>query len=106
MVVIIRGSSEHDLLFILSGEFVVRTGSRVIAHRTAGDQVGEMAIVDARAVRSATVTAVRDSIVARITEPRFSAVADRFPRLWRRIRSNWRNGSEAPCRGALASESR
>ena len=35
--------------------------------------------------RSATVTAVSDSIVARIAESDFSALADRFPQLWRRI---------------------
>jgi CRP-like cAMP-binding protein len=47
--------------------------------------VGEMAVVDPDARRSASVSAVADSVVARITELEFSALADRFPRLWRRI---------------------
>jgi len=35
--------------------------------------------------RSATVTAASDSLIARISEPEFSAIADRFPGLWRRL---------------------
>ena len=58
---------------------------RDVASRSAGEHVGEMALVDPEAQRSASVTAVTDSVVAGITEPEFSALADRFPRLWRRI---------------------
>jgi CRP-like cAMP-binding protein len=44
-----------------------------------------MAVVDPLRTRSASVTANCDSVVGRITEPDFSALADRYPRLWRRI---------------------
>jgi CRP/FNR family transcriptional regulator, cyclic AMP receptor protein len=84
-VIITRGTSAHELIFILSGEFLVSVGDQVIARRMGGDHVGEMAVVDPEATRSATVTACSDAIVARISEPDFSAVADRFPQLWRRI---------------------
>jgi CRP-like cAMP-binding protein len=70
---------------ILSGMFSVTVMGRTVASRTAGEHVGEMAVVDPEARRSASVAAVTDSVVARITEPEFSALADRFPRLWRRI---------------------
>lgn len=56
-----------------------------MARRKAGEQVGEMAVVDPHMPRSASVTATCDSVVARISKADFSAVAERFPRLWRRI---------------------
>ena len=48
-----------------------------------------------------------DSVVARIAEPDFSAIADRYPRVWRRIAlelaSRLRGGNvdyEKPCHAA------
>jgi CRP/FNR family transcriptional regulator, cyclic AMP receptor protein len=83
--VITQGAADRDLFLILSGKFSVIINGRVVASRSAGEHVGEMAIVDPAARRTASVTAVADSVVARITEPEFSTLADRFPRLWRRI---------------------
>ena len=80
-----KGSSDHDLIFILSGEFLVTVGGQTIARRMAGDHVGEMTVIDPKTVRSATVIAARDSVIARISEPKFSSIADRFPLVWRRI---------------------
>ena len=84
-VLITQGSADRDLFLILSGKFSVTINGRVVASRSAGDHVGEMALVDPDARRSASVSAVADSVVARITERDFSTLADRFPRLWRRI---------------------
>jgi len=80
-----QGASDTDLFLILSGEFSVAIDGRIVAQKKAGEQVGEMAVVDPRTPRSASVTATSDSVVARIAESDFSALADRFPRLWRRI---------------------
>jgi CRP-like cAMP-binding protein len=44
-----------------------------------------MAVVDPDVVRSANVTSGCDAVIARISEPEFSALADRFPNLWRRV---------------------
>ena len=84
-VLITQGSADRDLFMILSGKFSVTINGRVVASRSAGEHVGEMALVDPDARRSASVSAVADSVVARITERDFSTLADRFPRLWRRI---------------------
>jgi CRP/FNR family transcriptional regulator, cyclic AMP receptor protein len=83
--VIVQGSSDHDLIFILGGDFFVKVGRQVITRRAAGQYVGEMALVDRDAARSATVTSGSDAVIARISEPEFSALADRFPSLWRRL---------------------
>jgi len=84
-ILIKQGASDTDLFLILSGEFSVAIDGRIVAQKKAGEHVGEMAVVDPRSPRSASVTATCDSVVARIAEPDFSALADRFPRLWRRI---------------------
>jgi CRP/FNR family cyclic AMP-dependent transcriptional regulator len=83
--VIVQGSSNHDLIFIFAGDFFVIVGRQVITRRTAGQYVGEMALIDPDAPRSATVTSGSDAVIARISEPDFSALADRFPSLWRRL---------------------
>jgi CRP/FNR family transcriptional regulator, cyclic AMP receptor protein len=80
-----QGASDTDLFLILSGAFLVAIDGRVVARKKAGEHVGEIAVVDPLTPRSASVTATSDSVVARIAEPAFSALADRYPQLWRRI---------------------
>jgi CRP/FNR family cyclic AMP-dependent transcriptional regulator len=94
-----QGTSDTDLFLILSGTFSVAINGRVVAQKKAGQHVGEMAVVDPLTPRSASVTATSDSVVARIAESDFSALADRYPRLWRRIAlelaSRLRDGNRA-----------
>ena len=94
-----QGASDTDLFLILSGGFSVAINGRIVARKEAGEHVGEMAVVDPLTPRSASVTATSDSVVARIEEPDFSALADRYPRLWRRIArelaSRLRDGNSA-----------
>lgn len=52
---IAQGSADNDIFFILSGAVLVTVNEREIAVREAGDHVGEMALLDPTAVRSATV---------------------------------------------------
>jgi CRP/FNR family transcriptional regulator, cyclic AMP receptor protein len=94
-----QGASDTDLFLILSGTFSVAINGHVVALKKAGEHVGEMAVVDPFTPRSASVTATSESVVARIAEPDFSALADRYPRLWRRIAlelaSRLRDGNSA-----------
>jgi CRP/FNR family transcriptional regulator, cyclic AMP receptor protein len=82
-----QGDSGSDLFLILTGEFSILVNGKTVEQRAAGEHLGEMALVDPDAPRSASVIAACDSVVARITEPEFSKLAERFPRLWRRIAS-------------------
>jgi CRP/FNR family transcriptional regulator, cyclic AMP receptor protein len=97
-VLITQDAAERDLFLILSGTFSAVVNGQIVASRGAGEHVGEMAVVDPEAHRSASVVAVTDSVVAGITRLEFSAVADRYPRLWRRIAlelaSRLRDGNE------------
>ncbi len=85
------------IFLILSGVFSVMIDGRIVARKKAGEQVGEMPVVDPLTPRSASVNATCDSVVGWITEPDFSALADRDPRLWRRVAlelgSRLRNGN-------------
>ena len=80
-----QGANDTDLVLILKGNVSVAIDGHVVARKRAGQYVGEMAVVDPRRRRSASVTTISDSVVGRIAEADFSALADRYPRLWRRI---------------------
>jgi len=83
--IIHEGSAESDFFFILDGEFQVMVAGHVIAVRRTGEHVGELAMADPSAPRTASVVAARDSLVARISEAEFSGIAVVCPRLWRRV---------------------
>src|SRR3989442_13602818 len=84
-VLITEGASDDDLYLILSGQVVVYVRNREIALRRAGQYVGEMALIDPMARRSATVVAAEPCVVGKITGPAFSNIADKAPVLWRRL---------------------
>jgi CRP/FNR family transcriptional regulator, cyclic AMP receptor protein len=108
VVLITQDAADRDLFLILSGTFSVVVNGKIVASRSVGEHVGEMAVVDPEAHRSASVAAVTDSVVARIPALEFSAVADRYPRLWRRIALELarRLRDENEVRGATTTASR
>lgn len=85
-VLIVEGERDNDMYFLLSGQVSIRVKGREVANREANDHIGEMALIHPAAKRSASVVAVNDeTVVARISEPTFSALANDHPRLWRLI---------------------
>jgi len=86
-ILIRQGDSGNDLFLVLTGEFSIVVDGEIVERRAAGQHLGEMALVDPEALRSASVIAACDSVVGRISEPAFSKLAERFPLLWRRIAS-------------------
>lgn len=83
--VICQGASDNDIYLILTGALSVQVNGRVVATRRSGQHVGEMALIDPRAARSATVVATEPTILAKITERAFSKLAQKHPQLWRRL---------------------
>ena len=75
----------NDIFLILHGAITIDVNGRRIATRNAGTHVGELALVDPLAVRSATLLAASPTVVIRIPEQKFSRLAARYPDLWRRI---------------------
>lgn len=80
-----QGAPENDIFLVVTGEVSVRVNGRALAVRSAGTHVGEMALVDPVAKRSATVVALEHTTVLKVPEHRFSKVAASHPDLWRRI---------------------
>jgi len=80
-----QGEPENDIFLIVAGEISVRVNGRHVAFREAGTHVGEMALVDPLAKRSATVIAAEPCVTLRVPEYRFSKLAEDHPELWRRI---------------------
>ncbi len=79
----IQGNPDDDLYFVLCGRVSVIVNGRELAVRTVGEHVGEMALIDPGASRSASVVALEQTVVGKISEPAFSQIAESFPRLWR-----------------------
>jgi len=83
--IIIQGSSDNRLAFILSGRAEILVKKRKVATRTSGQHVGEMSVIDPSARRSATVVASEQTIVAWIEERLFAKIASKYPDLWRAL---------------------
>jgi CRP/FNR family transcriptional regulator, cyclic AMP receptor protein len=83
--IIQQDAADNDIYFLLSGRVSIIINMRLVNTRSSGQHVGEMALIDPSARRSATVVALEETVVARINEPAFAAVANRTPELWRRL---------------------
>jgi CRP/FNR family transcriptional regulator, cyclic AMP receptor protein len=81
----IQGSDDNRIAFILSGRVTIRVNGHLVAERSAGQHVGEMAVIDPSARRSATVTATEETCVAWVSERDFTALALKHPELWRAV---------------------
>jgi CRP/FNR family transcriptional regulator, cyclic AMP receptor protein len=82
---ITQGASDNDINFIIVGLVSISVNGRQVARRKAGQHVGEMALIDPTKRRSASVTAVEQTVIARVPEPAFSRIAESHPQLWRRL---------------------
>jgi CRP/FNR family transcriptional regulator, cyclic AMP receptor protein len=85
--IIEQGGSDRDLFLILFGEVSILINGREMALRASNQHVGEMAVIDHRALRSATVVARTHSVTLRIAEPNFVKLANIYPFAWRFLAS-------------------
>ena len=83
--VIEESAPDNDVYFILAGVVSIRVSGREIAVRTAGQPVGEMALLNPGQPRSASAVADGEVVAARISASGFAALADANPRLWRNV---------------------
>lgn len=84
-VLMIQGADDNDIYFLLVGEVNVQVKNRHIAIREARETVGEMAILDSAAPRSATITAHSEVVALKVTEPDFHKLADEHPHIWKAV---------------------
>lgn len=81
-----QGEPADSLYFVVSGRFEVRIASRSqpVAEIGPGSPIGEIAFL-AGGERTATVVAVRDSLVLRLGRPEFDDLCRRIPNIWRSL---------------------
>lgn len=80
-----QGEQTSDVFFIVAGKLEVRVNGKIVAYRFPGDHVGEMAAIEPTQPRAASVMPVETSVLLQISEGEFSAAAEQFPDVWRRI---------------------
>jgi CRP/FNR family cyclic AMP-dependent transcriptional regulator len=80
-----QDADDFDMAMVLSGTVNVLVNGRRVASRYARQHVGEMALIDPSARRSATVAAAGSCVVARVTEADLSRIAADHPDLWRHL---------------------
>ncbi len=80
-----QGASDNDLYLLLAGTFNIVVNGRVVGERSPNDHVGEMAAIEPTQRRSASVIANEDAVVAKLSEPEFSEISNRYPEILRYI---------------------
>lgn len=84
-IVITQNADDNSIAFLISGSVDIRVNERQMAKRKAGQHVGEMSVIDPAARRSASVIAAEDSCIAWVSEPNFTAIANKHPSIWRAL---------------------
>ena len=84
-ILIKQNDTDNEVYFIVSGEVIININGRNVSNRNAGQHVGEMALLDHTARRSATVIAKERTLVLQVTEKKISSIAVQYPQLWRRF---------------------
>jgi predicted acylesterase/phospholipase RssA/CRP-like cAMP-binding protein len=79
-----RGEPGDAAYILISGRLRVVDDARTLNEVGAGETVGEMALLSGE-LRSATVYAVRDSLLAKLSADAFHRLVERYPRVLRRI---------------------
>jgi CRP/FNR family transcriptional regulator, cyclic AMP receptor protein len=83
--VIDQDGPDTDLFFLLAGRVRVVVNGRFIAIREAGQLLGEMAMLEPSAARSAKVVAECPTVVGRIKDAEFLQAAIEYPLVWKRL---------------------
>jgi len=77
-VIIREGQEGNQLYVVMEGEVTISLKNKVLAKASRGEMVGEMALINAE-LRSATVTAETDVVLAVIDQPSFESLLKYVP---------------------------
>lgn len=80
-----QGGSDNHLSFVLTGTVAINVNGKQVAERSKNQHIGEMAVIDPAAKRSATVRALEQTVTFNVSEDAFSRIAEEHPFLWRRL---------------------
>ena len=82
---IMQDDADNDIYFIIAGRLSIVVNGREVAIRNSGQHVGEMVLIDPSARRSASVIAIEQTVIAKISETSFRSLAEKYPRIWQLI---------------------
>jgi len=77
-VIIAEGNEENHMYVVMQGEVTISLKEKVLATALPGEIVGEMALIDSD-IRSATVTAKTDCVLAFIDQASFMSLLRHVP---------------------------
>ncbi len=77
-----QNDSDNHVYLVLSGEVSVEVNGKRVTTSGPGVPVGEIALLDPTGGRSASVIAIKDTMVARITQEQFEELAKEYPQVW------------------------
>jgi len=80
-----QGGADNEIYLILAGSVSILVNGREKARRKTGQHVGDLAAIDPAARRSASVVALEQTVLAKVTEPDFTRLAMKYPIVWRRL---------------------
>ncbi len=80
--VISQGEDGNSLFLLCAGRVSVRVHGREVAVRQAGEHIGDMALLEPSAPRSATLVALEETVALEIPEANVHALAIDHPELW------------------------
>ena len=75
-----EGDTGQDLYFVLGGRLRAVAGGRVLSEMSRGESIGEIALLTGEP-RTATVVAVRDSELVRISRETFEEIVQKYPKV-------------------------
>jgi len=81
--VVVQGDSDNHVFLIVAGSFNIVVNGKMLNRRHSFDHFGEMAAIHPSQPRSATVTAVEDSVVLKISEPHLAALGKKYSEIYR-----------------------
>jgi len=84
-LVIEERGHDNDIYFVIFGSLGIFVNSKRIATRSPGDSIGEMSIISHFQERSASVIADSDCVLLKISEAKFSKIAEKYPHIWKRL---------------------
>ena len=75
-----EGDRGQDLYFVVGGRLRAVSGGRVLSEMSRGESIGEIALLTGEA-RTATIVAVRDSELVRISREIFEEIVQKYPKV-------------------------
>lgn len=80
-----QNGDDNDVFVLIAGTCDIVVNGRTQAHRGPGDHVGEMAAIEPTQKRSATVVAASEVVALKVSEPKFHALAQAFPTVYKDV---------------------